>query len=1235
MTTYDTQCMVEGEVVSIPYKTQVRVIGHTKIPFVNVSSDKPKMEGNITGFPYEDNGARRATFDFLDKTSGAFPNYPNWYDISSGSSYVRIVNNYDGHKKVMHMYDPSVSYQSRMEYYYSIQNTGFIEFWFNIDYVSAGRIEISISDTCQIEFNSDNSITANDGTSFSLSTGASFTPDSWFHVKIEWTLTTYNLYINDISVFTGWDTINPSLGAASLTVFSSVSSSSESYVNAIGVSWDSGYSEGDNKDLVRGYPRMEGDVDGFMKNGIAAAGYVRPIYLNEQIRLEGFPAIPYTSQIGMRGVPYEYGNRIRLEGIYREPTWQMRMQGRSVGNYINQIKIEGDILPIPFLGNPYQDATENFNNRSVGTFQYTGGWTQLNVPPATSTVDIREFTYPVYRHMDMEVGVGGAGTWISLKYDTGSTTSSNANIEFWVRVDSSNLPSIQIIFFEILSSTNGVHMALKVDPTTLQIVVSTYATGINMVADTWHHFRVFQRISGNTDVWMDNIQIASGVGPVSSESDIRSIKIGIDGGTAKLLFDSFGFDWIGGYSVGDNRVWTNPSGIMMEGITNGNYTKRMKMTGYLGGSSYTQRIRAIGQLGFYHWDNIRIVGTPSFPITEQIRMAGNLAVIVSDQIKVNGFVPNSVYEQIRMAGTIGAIALSEGIKIEGTLSQIPYFKNISVDGDVYTQYKKQIRVQTELQPIPFPRWIFDYLSSVSFNSPWDDSEWSWNEGVFENVEIVDSYTDGYEKTHITTLEMIDDISWDYLNIEWDFIYEFGGSKDLFIEFWLAPVSISVTGTQSNGYFFFAIEDDSGVQLIFWIDGNNNLWAYNWSIGPVNLGLFIMDKWQHMRIEAHETGGWSLWIDLVQKINAWPVLSDGGLTGVFKRLSMGTGTLTSEEVQADFYIDAIGITTDTEYSPGDNLTQIKTEPYDQGSPWVRMEGTKIDVSILDNLIVEGEVRPIDHKSQIKIESETEGLALEEKIKMEGNIPATGDIVHRMKCSGWFGERPRRPPYDMRMTLDHFIRRMRGTVRIYHYNVEEGTYDHHEYVKPDPVIYDLTGYAFFTRNRKIRVETQKFGMADTFQAYLVVNTANLPPGLDMIDERHDIIEYNDPELGILNYRFKEHGIAFEEWHGLVEYSLESMHPLRRFNLSVQTQIGCEGSVIGELFDFGVRMRGYVEGSIREQIRVEGDVGYAVLKDGVRSKGTVENIDVQEPTKVEGTIRAIDHEKNIKVEGEVDSP
>lgn len=598
--------------------------------------------------------------------------------------------------------------------------------------------------------------------------------------------------------------------------------------------------------------------------------------------------------------------------------------------------------------------------------------------------------------------------------------------------------------------------------------------------------------------------------------------------------------------------------------------------------------------GDHYFDNFEFSGEPTsgsmkmegtiddISFNEQIKVVGTTDDIsFNEQVKMVGNTDDiSLNEQIRMDGNLDWATLNEQVKIEGITNDIAYNEQVKVEGVTSAiDLNEQVKMEGDLDWIPHS----EQIKMEGDTSAIDMSEQFRMEGDLDWVPHNDQMKVEGEITSITFAEQI---RVDGITVLIPFTEQIEASGTIGFYHWN---SIRVEGTVEFP-FNSQVKAEGVVSLPF--------------AEQVKVNGIVLTPYEHQ-------------IRVVGTVSSLPARHQIGNIGIVIDIPF------SHEIKAEGTVYAY------------IRNQVMVEGYLDGEDYqhgIKNEGDLADTPFFKGVSAEGEIVLHPYNNQIKTEGDLSGIPNGNQIRNEGDIWVIGNFNDHIRVSGWFGDRPRRPPYDMRMQLDHFIRRMRGTVRLYHFRTAEGTYDHHEYVKPDPEIFDLTGFVFFVRNRHIRTETLKFGMADTYQGHLVIDTANLPDGLEGINEYHDIIEYNDPELGILNYRFKEHGISFEEWHGVVEYKLESMHPFRRYSLHCDQQIHCVGTVIGELYDKRIMMRGYVTLIHEHQMKMEGTIDYAHRIDNVEVTGIVSPFYVNDQMKMEGTISLLQYTHQIKVGGEL---
>ncbi|MFX0074809.1 MAG: hypothetical protein ACFE96_05170 [Candidatus Hermodarchaeota archaeon] len=220
-------------------------VNNTRVITINTPENKTYTEPMKGYFP--------ATHGFeneLEGTSGTAIKFVDYTTISSNCE-VEIYDEYQGHKKVLRLHDGNTLGGARAQHnLLSTHTTGSIEWWWlaptsgangmafhlheGIMGTHAGRLLIRNG---YFEDMEDNIIQA-------------YTTNRWYHHKIVFnTLSdTYDWYLDGILVVNGGDFENPVANIGSINIKGGWNSIGSCFIDAIGFSWDSDYSVGDNED---------------------------------------------------------------------------------------------------------------------------------------------------------------------------------------------------------------------------------------------------------------------------------------------------------------------------------------------------------------------------------------------------------------------------------------------------------------------------------------------------------------------------------------------------------------------------------------------------------------------------------------------------------------------------------------------------------------------------------------------------------------------------------------------------------------------------------------------------------------------------------------------------------------------------------------------------------------------------------------------------------------------------
>ena len=193
-----------------------------------------------------------ATYGFENDQVG---NNPDKWTVDESGGTVNVISDLGGHEKVVEIHDTSSGSTCQVENKFSNTVTGTIELWVRLDSTNKG-VNILIGDeegpndiwidAVRLFFEPDGWIKYQDTIFHNIMT---YSADYWYHIRVDFDCTpqTFDLYIdNELKVNDGamsgdasyMDTLN----------FNTYTPSDNYYVyfDAVGYSWDSDYSLGDN-----------------------------------------------------------------------------------------------------------------------------------------------------------------------------------------------------------------------------------------------------------------------------------------------------------------------------------------------------------------------------------------------------------------------------------------------------------------------------------------------------------------------------------------------------------------------------------------------------------------------------------------------------------------------------------------------------------------------------------------------------------------------------------------------------------------------------------------------------------------------------------------------------------------------------------------------------------------------------------------------------------------------------
>lgn len=199
------------------------------------------------------------TDSFASNSVGSDPS--NWYVRESSNTDVMVESEYSNHSMVLSCKDASSSGSFTAINYFTAQNSGTVEFWFSPGGTSSSRfVSLQLRKDEIYLFGvvfCDNWVEANDG-SVVKNVLTNFQTGTWYHFKFTFDCSAsaydgngqyqYSVYVNDIK-YGPYDFANNDNSADEFFIGShwgGCSVNQKLYFDAIGYSWDTSYTVGDN-----------------------------------------------------------------------------------------------------------------------------------------------------------------------------------------------------------------------------------------------------------------------------------------------------------------------------------------------------------------------------------------------------------------------------------------------------------------------------------------------------------------------------------------------------------------------------------------------------------------------------------------------------------------------------------------------------------------------------------------------------------------------------------------------------------------------------------------------------------------------------------------------------------------------------------------------------------------------------------------------------------------------------
>ena len=184
--------------------------------------------------------------DEVDGTSGTDIDFVDAIDANCAATIVAVI---DGHRKVLYTDAVTVNYMGWQNDFVGDEATGTIEFW--IRFVQA-NLQHSLSigdggtaDRIVINWFNTGDVKYYDGVH--RDTGANYAANIWYHYKIEFDCAAdWHLWIDGVSIDGGAGYTYIGNPSAMDMMFFDPQIGAESYIDAVGYSWDTDYHIGDN-----------------------------------------------------------------------------------------------------------------------------------------------------------------------------------------------------------------------------------------------------------------------------------------------------------------------------------------------------------------------------------------------------------------------------------------------------------------------------------------------------------------------------------------------------------------------------------------------------------------------------------------------------------------------------------------------------------------------------------------------------------------------------------------------------------------------------------------------------------------------------------------------------------------------------------------------------------------------------------------------------------------------------
>lgn len=1216
---------------------------------INYDPNGFRLTGSISSIPLtHPTGHFPATWSFEGLTDGAsLPPPTGFSTVISGISTVKIHGEQAGHKKVIKSEGLYPGDYGRVQYDNGSDRygTGF-EFWIYPDLNN--EIELKMYDNLaslilQMEWY------ANGGANYDLrlwngsswTTIGSYGASSWLHIRIifNWSGNAFDVYLDEVLQTSAFSFLNSASGWMYFQFRQTTGSSFNAtfYLDAIGVTDDPGYSLGDNltEERANGYVlRNTGEIsfvplEDSSGNRIRNVGEISIVPFENEggIRVTGLPQLPYGEGIRALGnltsipdTPSQIRNIGDLAYIPFEDEGGIRAIGQLTGfPHDGGIRVTGKPLRKPFswrvlFGFSALDHLTSTQEWYPSVIKDNGGDIGGNTSfwPAPvlveyETIDTEDFPYNIFGGSSPLVPPSRlmtikayriAKSWTSFDGEMGRSTgsSSQKGKVLTVRVESAHAITgderLRVVYkfnawSQAFFNANG-----NPPPVFFYMYLFRYRdTGSSYVIERRQlFFKSISLIFDNDEffVWDDIINNAAQDWQVVSTHTTPMNIVGSHWITFDLteVIGVTGLDLDFKIEIMDLRIWAEST--------------------FLG----TPQVRNIGTVFKTNLAQIRNIGTVAqLNYWNQARVTGQLDFAPHEGgIRTTGTIQESYNNQIRNIGEITSIPFDNsgvGIRNIGSISYIPY-------------------------PKPSLKAEYDFNHDPVGNLPSHSANWE-HYPPNSPPSYIQEVRDGFGG-RIKTLYIKDGIA-DYTSAraKWNFGLDGAyGIKHI--------IECDVATSVDSGYFAVAVWDLMNIHIAVLFSDDNKIYASTDGM-TLHGGISYTDlQWVRLKVVFNDEY-WDVYAnDVLVAGNLAPYYS---LLGVYHSMSfefpsspmlgLGSGEAYIDEINVSFpnyfgRIRNVGNAWDTFKEGVRNVGEIAVIPV-KGQ--IRNIG-EIPWSVKrDQVRNEGSVSGIPYSTGIRQVGEVTGSFLRNQIRTDGYISPTGDYHRRIRMTGWSGNRPRRPPFDLRMRIDFFRRRMRGRVKLYHFARDQGSFSHGYYQKEPVEEYDITDYCYFILSSEANVGYNVTGIDEgDIGAYLVIDSSKLPEGLPEINEGFDIVEYEG-----IKYRFDSHSNFHEEYYGLIEYKLTSMWHKRDHFLLYENQARMTGTVIGQLFNHQIRVRGEIEYGFRENIRVTGTISKQQFSHGIRVKGFLDNIQLKHSIRAIGEIFSNPYYHGIRVEGDLD--